>query len=84
VELADVTDGVPSEHVSCHAAVRFGIILRDRHLDDGPEQTMERLQDAKVCKLPRIAPDWQFVEHPGYIRDRRGIPTCAMTARVEF
>jgi high affinity Mn2+ porin len=84
VGLADVTNGLSSEHEAYLAAGGIGMILGDGRLNYGPEEIVEAYYDAKVCKWLWITPDFQFVEHPGYNRDRGAIPIYAVRAHVEF
>ena len=84
VGLAAVTNGLSSEHEAYLAAGGNGMILGDGRLNYGREEILETYYDAKVCKCLWITPDFQFVEHPGYNRDRGPIPIYAVRAHVEF
>jgi carbohydrate-selective porin OprB len=50
----------------------------------GPEQIVETYYDAKVTKWLWLTADLQYVQNPGYNKDRGGIPIYAVRAHVAF
>lgn len=82
--LAGVVNGLSSEHKDYLAAGGIGMILGDGRLNYGLEQIGEAYYNLKVCKWLWITPDFQYVSHPGYNRDRGPIPLYALRAHVGF
>ena len=50
----------------------------------GPEQDLEIYYSVQVVKWLRISPDWQYLERPGYNRDRGGVAIYSVRAHIEF
>ena len=82
--IAGIIDGLSSDHRRYLAAGGHGFIIGDGRLDYGPEEIAEAYYNAKVVKGIWITPDIQYAEHPGYNRDRGGLPIFAVRAHFEY
>ena len=84
VGIAAVANGLSAVHKDYLAAGGIGMILGDGRLNYGLEQMVEAYYDFRVCKWLWLTPDFQYVSHPGYNRDRGPIPFYALRAHVGF
>src|ERR1035438_1276528 len=82
--LAGIANGLSSEHRQYLAAGGYGFIIGDGRLNYGSEEVVEAYYDAKVARRLWITPDLQYAEHPGYNRDRGGLPIFAIRAHWEY
>jgi len=84
VGLAGVVNGIVAEHRLYLAEGGTGLILGDGALHYGPEQDLEFYYSVRVWKWLRISPDWQYLERPGYNRDRGVVAIYALRAHLDF
>ena len=83
--IAGAVNGIaPSHQAYLAAGGTEGLILGDGALNYGPEEILEAYYSAQVVKWLWISPDFQYVAHPGYNRDRGPVPIYALRAHVEF
>ena len=82
--LAAAVDGISHDHRLYLAEGGVGFVLGDGALHYGPEQIVEIYYGVRLRKWLRISPDWQYLERPGYNRDRGGVSVYAVRAHVEF
>jgi high affinity Mn2+ porin len=82
--LAVAIDGLAPDHQQYLAAGGTGFILGDGGLNYGPEEILESYYSFQVTKWFSLSPDFQYIEHPGYNRDRGGVSVYAVRAHVEF
>jgi len=82
--VAVVGSGLSSEHRAYLAAGGIGLDLGDGRLNYGLEQIGEVYYNVKVCKWLWMTPDFQYVDHPGFNRDRGPVPLYALRAHLEF
>jgi carbohydrate-selective porin OprB len=61
-----------------------GLILGDGGLNYGPEEILETYYSVQVAKWLALSPDYQYIEHPGYNRDRGGVAVYALRAHLAF
>lgn len=67
---AAVIDGLSAVHARYLELAGCGFELCDGRLDYGHEAVMEVYYRMQAGKYAQISPDFQFVEHPGYNRQR--------------
>jgi len=81
VGLAGVVNA-PSEQLKAFlAAGGLGVLIGDGKLiNSGPERILETYYSLALFKLARLTFDYQFVDNPGYNRDRG--PVSVLSARV--
>lgn len=84
VGLAGAIDGLSPEHRRYLEEGGVGFVLGDGALDYGPEEIVEGYYSIALFGHVWLSPDWQYVEHPGYNRDRGGLSVYAVRAHVEF
>jgi carbohydrate-selective porin OprB len=83
--MAFVVNGiVPSHQAYLAAGGPEGLILGDGALNYGPEEILETYYSFQVVKWLSISPDFQYVSHPGYNRDRGPVPIYALRAHLEY
>lgn len=84
VGLAGALDGLSAEHRIYLERGGIGFVLGDGALNYGPEEVAELYYSLALFGHLSLSPDWQYVEHPGYNRDRGGLSVYAARAHVEF
>lgn len=82
--IAGIVDGLSSDHRRYLAAGGYGFIVGDGRLNYGPEEIVEAYYDVRIVKGIWITPDIQYAEHPGYNRDRGGLPIFAIRGHFEY
>jgi high affinity Mn2+ porin len=83
--VAGVANAIVSSHQAYLAAGGLeGLILGDGALNYGPEEILEAYYGVQVAKWLSVSPDFQYVAHPGYNRDRGPVAIYALRAHVEF
>lgn len=70
VGLAMAANGLSREHRAYLAAGGLGGFLGDGALRYGPEEVFEVFYSARALPHFFVSPDFQFIRHPGYNRDR--------------
>lgn len=85
VGLAAGANGIsPSHQAYLAAGGTQGLFLGDGALNYGPEEILEAYYRLQATKWLSISPDFQYVDHPGYNRDRGPVPIYALRVHVEF
>lgn len=82
--LAWNLDGLSSQHRDYLAAGGLGPLVGDGRLNYGLESVIETYYDAKLAKNFHAAVDYQFVNHPGYNRDRGPVNIFGLRLHWEF
>ena len=70
VGVAFAVNGLSSEHQHYLAAGGLGFIIGDGRLNYGLEQILEAYYRVQIGKYVQVSPDFQFIQNPGYNRDR--------------
>jgi high affinity Mn2+ porin len=81
---AVVVNGLSAGHDDYLAAGGLGFILGDGALHYGPETILEFYYMAKLAKSLFLSVDYQFVDNPGYNRDRGPVFIFGFRVHVEF
>ncbi|MFZ0930369.1 MAG: carbohydrate porin [Syntrophobacteraceae bacterium] len=84
VGIAYAVDGLSTPHKDYLEAGGLGILLGDGALNYGLEQTMEIYYAIQVCKFVQISPDFQFIQNPGYNRDRGPVEVYGLRLRLTY
>lgn len=84
VAVAFVANGLSSYHRDYLAAGGLGFILGDGRLSYGWETILELYYRVRVAKSLFVTFDYQFIENPGYNRDRGPVSILGLRVHVEF
>jgi high affinity Mn2+ porin len=82
--LAFVTNGLSDLHATYLALGGKGFLLGDGKLNYGREDIIESYYTARVYRGVYPAADIQFIEHPGYNRDRGPVVVGSLRLHVEL
>ncbi|MET1057876.1 MAG: carbohydrate porin [Pedobacter sp.] len=85
IGLAFVGNGISEDHRDYLAAGGYGFIIGDGKLNYAPEMIAEVYYKVNVYQHKFfLSPDYQFVLHPAYNKDRGPVNAFALRAHVEF
>lgn len=85
IGLAFVGNGISKDHRDYLAAGGYGFIIGDGKLNYAPEMITEVYYKVNVYQHKFfLSPDYQFVLHPAYNKDRGPVNALALRAHVEF
>lgn len=82
--IAFVSNGIKKDHQVYLADGGLGFLLGDGRLNYGRENIVESYYTAHVWRGIYIAPGLQYVNNPGYNRDRGPVVVPTLRAHVEF
>ena len=82
--IAFVSNGIKKDHQVYLADGGLGFLLGDGRLNYGRENIVESYYTAHVWRGIYIAPGVQYVNNPGYNRDRGPVVVPTLRAHVEF
>lgn len=80
--VAGVLNGLSSVHRDFFAAGGTGILVGDGALTYGLEEILETYYDFQIWKTVHTSIDYQFINHPGFNRDRG--PVSVLSARLHW
>lgn len=84
VGIAEVINGISTEHRNFLNAGLYGFIIGDGKLNYGAEAITEIYYQAKIAKTLFASFDYQFVKNPAYNKDRGPVHVFAVRAHVEL
>jgi carbohydrate-selective porin OprB len=84
VGIAYAVDGLANPHKAYLAAGGIGILLGDGALSYALEQTFEVYYRIQLCRFAQLSPDFQFIQNPGYNRDRGPVEVYGLRLRVYY
>ena len=84
VAIAIAIDALSSPHRDYLALGGNGFVLGDGALRYGREQIVEAYYNYQPIKHLTLSPDFQYIRHPGYNRDRGPARFAGLRAHVEF
>ena len=82
IGIAYAIQGLSSEHKAYLAAGGIGMDLGDGRLNYGYENILETYYRVQVNKYTQISPDFQYIQNPGYNRDRG--PVAVYSVRLHL
>lgn len=82
--IACGANGLSAEHKDYLAAGGIGILLGDGHLNYGLEQALEVYYNIQLGSYLQISPDFQFLQNPGYNKDRGPAEVYGVRAHLSF
>jgi len=82
--VGGVVDGLSPDHRNYLAAGGYGFAIGDGRLDYGTENIVETYYNWKPVAWLALAFDYQFVDHPGYNRDRGPVSIFATRLHWEY
>ena len=85
VGVAGVVNGISAAHQAFLKAGGYGFIIGDGNLNYGHEAIVETYYSARLYQAVWLTFDYQFVNNPGYNKDRSGpVHVFAIKGHVEF
>jgi len=82
--LAYVSNGLSELHRTYLTKGGYGFLIGDGQLNYGKEQIVELYYSLNLFKHLFISPDYQFVLHPAYNKDRGPVSIVSARLHVEF
>lgn len=82
--IAGVANGISSDHQAFLKAGGNGFIIGDGHLNYGTETILETFYNAHLSKQFWLSFDYQFVNNPGYNKDRGPVHVFGIRSHIEF
>ena len=82
--VAFVSNGIKKDHQMYLADGGLGFLLGDRKLNYGRENIIESYYTAHLWRGIYVAPGVQYINNPGYNRDRGPVVVPSFRAHVEF
>jgi len=82
--LAYVIDGLSDAHRDYLAAGGAGFLLDDGRLDYGTERIVETYYSFHPIAHVWLSPDFQFIEDPGYNKDRGPAKFASIRLHLEY
>ncbi|HEV2480962.1 MAG TPA: carbohydrate porin [Puia sp.] len=82
--IAGVVNGISADHRAFLKAGGYGFIIGDGNLNYGHEEILEAYYNAKLFGNVWTTLDYQFVNNPGYNRDRGPVHVFAIRGHIEF
>lgn len=82
--LAVAANGISDDHRAFLKAGGYGFIIGDGMLNYGNEVIVETFYNAKLNRFFWLSIDYQFVNNPGYNKDRGPVHVFGIRGHVEF
>ena len=82
--LAFVSNGISRDHQEYLALGGFGFLLGDGHLNYGRENIVESYYTVHLWRGVYPSLGFQYVDHPGYNRDRGPLVAPSLRLHLEF
>jgi high affinity Mn2+ porin len=82
--IAGVINGISADHRAFLKAGGYGFIIGDGNLNYGHEEILETYYNAKLFNNVWVTFDYQFVNNPGYNKDRGPVHVFAVRGHIEF
>ena len=84
VGIAYAVNGLSAAHKDYLEAGGIGMLLGDGALNYGLEKTLEIYYRIQICRYVQLSPDFQFIENPGYNRDRGPVEVYGLRLRFSY
>lgn len=82
--IAGVANGISNDHKAFLKAGGYGFIIGDGNLNYGTETILETFYNAHLSKQFWLSFDYQFVNNPGYNKDRGPVHVFGLRSHIEF
>jgi high affinity Mn2+ porin len=82
--IAYVWHGLSPEHRDYLAAGGSGFLLGDGRLNYGLEQVFETYYRVQFGQYAQLSPDFQYIQSPGYNRDRGPVEVYSLRLRLSY
>ena len=82
--VAYVWHGLSPEHRDYLAAGGSGFLLGDGKLTYGLEQIFETYYRVQMGQYAQLSPDFQYIQNPGYNRDRGPVEVYSLRLRLSY
>ena len=82
--IAAAADGLTGSHRHYLAEGGIGMVIGDGALNYGLEEVFEAYYRIQLCRFVQLSPDFQYIENPGYNRDRGPVKVYGMRLRVYY
>jgi hypothetical protein len=82
--IAAVSNGISKDHRNFLKAGGYGFIIGDGNLNYGRETILEAYYNTKLTNFFWLTFDYQFVNNPGYNKDRGPVHVFGIRGHVEF
>lgn len=82
--IAYVNNGLSADHREYLSRGGYGFLIGDGKLNYGHEQIFEAYYSINIRKKINLTPDYQFVLHPAYNKDRGPVHIIALRLHAEF
>ena len=77
-------NGLSSSHKDYLEAGGIGMLLGDGALNYGLEQVLEIYYRIQICRYVQLSPDFQFIQNPGYNRDRGPVEVYGLRLHLSY
>ncbi len=77
-------NGLSDPHKNYLASGGSGILLGDGTLNYGLEQTLETFYRVQLGRYAQLSPDFQYIQNPGYNRDRGPVEVYSLRLRLNY
>ncbi len=77
-------NGLSEPHREYLEAGGIGMLLGDGKLNYGLEQVMELYYRIQVGRYVQISPDFQFIQNPGYNKDRGPVEVYGLRLHLSY
>jgi len=77
-------NGLSTPHKDYLAAGGIGILLGDGKLNYGPEKVFETYYRFQIGRYAQLSPDFQYIQNPGYNRDRGPMDVYSLRLRLSY
>jgi high affinity Mn2+ porin len=82
--VAYVWHGLSPQHRDYLAAGGIGFVLGDGKLNYGLEQVLETYYRVQLGQYAQLSPDFQYIQNPGYNRDRGPVEVYSLRIRLNY
>ncbi len=82
--IAYGVNGLSTPHKSYLEAGGSGILLGDGKLNYSVEQVLEAYYRIQITRYAHLSPDFQYIENPGYNRDRGPAEVYSLRLRLNY
>lgn len=77
-------NGLSTQHKNYLSAGGIGILLGDGNLNYRPEQVLETYYRVQLGQNTQLSPDFQYIQNPGYNRDRGPAEVYSLRLRLSY